>query len=57
MKRWLIKQLGGITKQEFDRLYAMYLQQNQFFKETIEQHNMQGAWQQVKDKYKIRSIH
>jgi len=57
MRRWLIRKLGGVDGVMFDRLFALYEQQNIMITEAVELHNMQSAWEQIKQEHKTRSIH
>ena len=54
MKEWLIHLLGGYTKRDYAE-YAKYT--SSLLNATIELHNMQAAWAQVKQQHKIRRVH
>ena len=56
MKRWLIRRLGGVTKEQHVRLYHQYLDTIAEFSRAIERHEMQGAWTQIKAERKARRL-
>ena len=57
MRNWLIKLLGGVTQQDYDKLYDMFMHQRAEWQATVDQHNMHGAWEQIKQKRKQGSMH
>jgi len=52
MTRLLLKLLGGVPRADYLALQAEYLRLNTEIILTIEKHQMQGAWQQMKEERK-----
>jgi len=50
MKDKLIKWLGGYTRAEIDRVIYMFERE---IRETVEKHEMQNAWEQIKQERKL----
>jgi hypothetical protein len=54
---WLISLLGGIPRIEYDRVTYLYVKQNQLMNDLIAKHEMQSAWEQLKQERKMRRVH
>ena len=56
MRNWMLKKLNGVSRGQYMRLYAQYLDQTAMFHETIEKYEMQHAWEQMKQQRKMRRL-
>jgi len=57
MRNRLIRWLGGVTKEDYDRLYFFYKQQNRMIQETIALCEAHNEWEIVKAKYKQKRMY
>jgi len=57
MRRWILKRLKGVPYEDHLRLHQAYLELVTEIELTIEKHNLQGAWQQMKEERSAARMH
>ena len=57
-KEWLIRKAGGITQAEYlHDIERIKEQASMVLQEVVDKHEMQGAWEQVKQERQLRRYH
>ena len=58
IKERLISMLGGVSREVHrSEMVAFVAQQEALLQEVVEKHDMQGAWEQIKQERKLRRYH